>query len=82
MSPEEKIRNLEFQIGSMERFAQIGLKPERGTILCTYCGAANYEGQPLCCNLMGRAVAAILLRKDLQEKAEKAERIAEKVGQN
>jgi hypothetical protein len=42
----------------------------------------NLPGEPLCCHPFARAVAAILLRKELHDKAEEAERIAEKVTRN
>lgn len=75
MTPDQKIANIESQITACEQ-------GRTNVITCPYCYQQNVEGQPLCCNLMGRAVAAILLRKDLQEKAEQAERIAEKVSNN
>lgn len=75
MTPDQKIANIEAQITACE-------KGHTNTITCPYCGEQNREQFPLCCEKLGRAVAAILIRKDVQEKAEMAERIAEKVSAN
>lgn len=83
MTAEQKIENIECQIDDLMRARRIGVRPYgKGSIHCPYCDSTHVEGEPLCCNSMGRAVAAILLRKDVQEKAETAERIAEKVTRN
>jgi len=75
MTPDQKVANIEAQITACEQ-------GRTNVITCPYCDKQNVEGQPLCCNALGRAVAAILIRKDLKEKAEQAERIAESVSRN
>jgi len=75
MNSDQKIAYVEKQITACE-------KGRQNTINCPYCEAHNREGEALCCEKMGRAVAAILIRKDVQEKADHAERILEKVAQN
>lgn len=75
MNADERIEFIEKQITACEQ-------QRTNVITCPYCDKQNVEGHPLCCNAMGRAVAAILLRKDLQEKADHAERIAEQVSRN
>ena len=83
MTAEQKIENVERQIDDLMRARRIGVKPYgKGSIHCPYCDSDHVEGEPLCCEKLGRAVAAILLRKDVQEKAEMAERIAESVSRN
>jgi uncharacterized protein CbrC (UPF0167 family) len=75
LTAEQKIENIEKQIMACEQ--------QRTNILtCPYCMRQNIEGEPLCCHPFARAVAAILLRKELHDKAEEAERIAEKVTRN
>ncbi len=46
------------------------------------CEATGTWRNPLCCVPLGRAVAAVIMGKETREKAEHAERIAEKVASN
>jgi len=82
MSGEEKIALVEEQITDLERARKLGVKSYHQSILCPYCDKNNFEGQPLCCVKLGQAVAAILMRKDVQDKAEHVERILEKAESN
>jgi hypothetical protein len=75
MNGEQKIEYIAKQIHACEQGRQ-------NAINCPYCDSQNIEGNPLCCVLMGRAVAAILINKDDKERAEHAERILEKVQAN
>ncbi len=75
MTPDQKIENIEKQITACEQ-------QRTNVITCPYCDKQNIEGNPLCCNAMARAVAAILMRKELHDKQEHAERIAEQVSRN
>jgi hypothetical protein len=75
MTSEQKIEYIAKQIHAAEQGRQ-------NAINCPYCDEQNIEGNPLCCVLMGRAVAAILINKDDKERAEHAERILEKVQAN
>lgn len=75
MTSEQKIAYIEKQIHACEQGRQ-------NSINCPYCDSQNIEGNPLCCALMGRAVAAILINKDDKERMEHAERILEKVQAN
>jgi hypothetical protein len=75
MTSEQKIAYIEKQIHACEQGRQ-------NAINCPYCDEQNIEGNPLCCVLMGRAVAAILINKDDKERMEHAERILEKVQAN
>ncbi len=75
MTADERLRNVEAQITACEQ-------GRTNVITCPYCMKQNVEGQPLCCNALGRAVAAILIRKDMQDKTEHAEKILEKVQSN
>ena len=75
MTSEQKIAYVEKQIAACKQGRQ-------NSINCPYCDSQNIEGNPLCCDLLGRAVAAILIRQDMKAKAEHAERIMEKVQSN
>jgi hypothetical protein len=75
MTSDQKIANIEAQITACQQ-------GRTNAITCPYCNKQNVEGNPLCCNTFARAVAAILLRKDMRAKAEHAERILEKVQSN
>ncbi len=75
MTPEQKIEYIEKQITACQQ-------DRTNAINCPYCDEHNVEGNPLCCEKFARAVAAIVLRKDLHQKQEHAERIAEQVSRN
>jgi hypothetical protein len=75
MTSEQKITYIEKQISACEQGRQ-------NTINCPYCDEHNIEGNSLCCELFARVVAAVLVRKDDQESADKVERILEKVQSN
>ncbi len=75
MTADERIQYIEKQIAACEL-------DRTNAINCPYCDSQNIEGNPLCCNTFARAVAAILLRKDLHDKSREAERIIEKVQTN
>lgn len=72
MSPEEKIENIEKQLGAIE-------DGRTNVLNCPYCGVQTKQGEVLCCMTMGKAVRAILQRQTTGELAEKAERIAEAI---
>ena len=77
MTADQKISYIEKQMVAVQNERQ-------NTVNCPYCDAHNMPGEtPLCCLQFARASAvAILLRWDLRDKAEHAQRIAEKVSQN
>ena len=69
LTPEQKIAWVEAQIHGL---AQI--------ITCPYCGADNVEGnESLCCDLMGKAVAAVLDRLESQAELDKVARLCDAV---
>lgn len=75
MTADQKISYIEKQMVAVQNERQ-------NTVNCPYCDAHNMPGETLCCLQFARASAAILLRWDLRDKAEHAQRIAEKVSQN
>ncbi len=75
MTSEQKIAFIEKQIIACQQDRQ-------SAINCPYCDSQNIEGNPLCCELFARAVAAIMVNKDDKMRAEHAERIIEKVQAN
>jgi hypothetical protein len=75
LTGEQKIDYIAKQI----RAAREG---RQNAINCPYCDSQNIEGNPLCCELFARAVAAIMVNKDDKIRAEHAERILEKVQAN
>jgi len=75
MTAEQKIAYIEKQIHAAEQGRQ-------NAINCPYCDEQNIEGNPLCCELFARVVAAVLVRKDDQARAQNVERILEKVQSN
>ena len=58
------------------------MNERQNTVNCPYCDTHNMSGETLCCGPFTRASAAILLRWDVKEKMEHAQRIAEKVSRN
>ncbi len=75
MTPDQKVDYVEKQVTALEQ--------KRTNVLnCPYCETAIFEGDILCCIPLGRAVAAVIMRKETKEKIEQAERIAEKVASN
>jgi hypothetical protein len=75
VTSDQKIANVEAQITACEQ-------GRTDVITCPYCCEQNREQFPLCCEMLGKCVAAILIRKDMHDKAEHAERILEKVQSN
>ena len=75
MTAEQKLQNVEAQITAAEQ-------GRTNVLNCPYCGKHNVQGEPLCCTSFGRAVAAVLLRKERDDQVEHAERILEKVERN
>jgi len=75
MTAEQRIAYVEKQIAAVDQGRQ-------NTLNCPYCDAQNLPGDPFCCLTFGRAIAAIMIRRDMREKADEAEKIAEKVSRN
>jgi hypothetical protein len=75
LTGEQKIEYVAKQI----RAAREG---RQNAINCPYCDSQNIEGNPLCCELFARAVAAIMVNNWDKERADTADRIMEKVSQN
>ena len=75
MTAEDKIRYIEKQITAAKQGRQ-------NSINCPYCEGHNIEGNPLCCEMFARVVAAVLVRKDDRARRENMERVLEKVQSN
>jgi len=75
MTAPERIAYIEKQMIAVHQERQ-------SSVNCPYCDGQNIEGNPLCCELFGRAAAAIMLRWDIKDRIAHAEQIAEKVSRN
>ncbi len=75
MTSEQKIAYVEKQIEAAKQGRQ-------NAINCPYCDSQNIEGNPLCCEMFARVVAAVLVRKDDRARRENMERVMEKVQSN
>ncbi len=75
MTAEGKIKYVEKQILAAKQGRQ-------NAINCPYCDSQNIEGNPLCCELLARLVAAILVRTGDRARRETMERVLEKVQSN
>jgi ribosomal protein S26 len=69
------------QIQSVEHQVVLLTRGELNALACPYCGAITPAGEAFCCLLMVNAVAAVLLRIDL-EKQKKIAEAAEKAAVN
>lgn len=75
MTGEQKIKYIEKQM--------VAVRNERqSAINCPYCDKQNIEGNPLCCRLFARAVAAIMIRWDLKDCVAHVDKVMEKVSRN
>jgi hypothetical protein len=76
MTGTEKLQSVERQIAACERFGVY-------SITCPYCGAENNaESEALCCELLGKAVKAILHRKAIQDRFRELDELYERVSRN
>ena len=83
MTGKEKIEFIAKQIRDLKQAKSWGVATHQDAMIkCPYCDSQNIEGNPLCCELFAKAVAAILVNNWDKERADTAERIMEKVSQN
>lgn len=71
MTADEKIAYLEKQMRAIEAGRQ-------NILNCPYCNGHNEPGEPFCCGTLAAAMLAICDRKEFQEQADQAARIADK----
>lgn len=75
MTAEERLAYIEKQVAAVDQDRQ-------NTLNCPYCDSQNLPGEPFCCVQFGRAIAAIMIRRDVREKIDHVERVMEKVSRN
>ena len=76
MTSEDKIANVEKQLRAIRRNPIPGVLD---VIHCPYCGDENTEGQELCCNLLRKAMAAVVIKFKSEDDVEFFQRIQEGV---
>ena len=62
------------RIASVERQVHASCKPGYKRILCPYCGHWNKRGSELCCEMLRKAIVAVLLADRALAVAEAGER--------
>ena len=76
MTPEQKIANVEAQVLALRRMHEAD-RSALGTLICPYCGGENLEKYGICCDLLRKAMAAVVIKLKDAEDVEFFQRIQE-----